>query len=234
MGVEGVFPRTVWQIAGVPLRNTVLHTWIIVAVLTALAGLAYRRYRLWGPSRWQLAIEVLIEYVSELVRSSGGREIPELVPYLSTLITFIAFANLLGLVPILMSPTRDLNTTLALSLISLVSCQVFGIRRRGLGRYLKSFVEPVFVILPLNILGLVSRVLSMSLRLFGNVVAGEIIGAVMFMLLPLLGPLPLTLLGVITSVLQALVFTVLTIVFVVEAMGDDAAEADSASPAHAS
>ena len=87
-----------------------------------------------------------------------------------------------------------------------------------------SFIEPMVIMLPLNLLGQVSRMLSMALRLFGNILASEIIGKVMFMLLPLLGPLPMNFMGIITGVLQSLVFTVLTLVFIVEAMGEETEE----------
>ena len=221
MGIESVFPRILFEVAGIPIKDTVLQTWIVCAVLIALAVSVRRKYRVWQPAKWQLTLEFLIEYVQGLIVDTGGRSIPEIVPYLTTMIGFVAISNLLGLLPVFQAPTRDLNTTLALSLVSLGSIQFFGIQRRGLKRHLMSFVEPVFILLPLNLLGLFSRVLSMALRLFGNVVAGEIIGAVIFMLAPVLAPLPLALLGGITSVLQALVFTVLTLVFLVEAMGED-------------
>jgi len=147
----------------------------------------------------------------------GGKSIRDIVPYLTTMITFIAIANLLGLLPTLRAPTRDLNTTAALAAVSLASVQYYGIRKRGFKTYLASFFEPVFILFPLNISGQISRTFSMAVRLFGNVVAGEIIGAVMFLLLPALGPLPLSLLSTITGLLQALVFTILTIVFVIDA-----------------
>lgn len=221
MGIESVFPWTVFRVAGLPVRDSVLQTWIVMAALLGVGVFAHGRLRVWDPATWQLAIEYLVEYVETLIVDIGGRAFPELVSYLTTMIAFIAFSNLIGLAPVVYAPTRDLNTTLALSLVSLGSWQVLAIRRRGFGAYLRSFVEPMAAMLPLNLLGLVSRVLSMALRLFGNVIAAEMIGAVMFMLVPVLGPLPLNLLGIITGVLQALVFTVLTLVFAVDAMGAD-------------
>jgi F-type H+-transporting ATPase subunit a len=180
------------------------------------------KVRMFEPRTWQLAVEFLVEYIDELIRDLAGRAMPELVPYLCTMIVYIVIANLVGLVPLFLAPTRDLNTTAALSLVSLGSTQYYGIKARGFKGYMRSYIEPVAFMLPLNLLGQFSRVLSMSLRLFGNVLAAEIIGAVMFMLIPVLSPLPLNLLGMITGVLQALVFTVLTLVFVVDAVGIEA------------
>ena len=221
MGIDSVFPSTWFTVLGIPIKDTVVQTWIVMAVLAGLTLWARQRYRVWEPEAWQLALEYLIEYIEGLIRSISGRVITELVPFLTTMISFIAIANLLGLVPTFQAPTRDLNTTIALSCVSYGATQYFGWKKKGLRRHLKSFIEPVALMLPLNILGQLSRVLSMALRLFGNVVAGEVIGAVFFMLLPVLSPLPMNLLGMITSVLQALVFSVLTLVFVADAMGTD-------------
>ncbi len=221
MGIQAIFPKTLFTIGNVPIKDTVLQTWIVVAVLVGLAYWTRNRYRAWDPKSWQLVVETLVNYVEDLIVDIGGHTIPELVPYLTTMIGFITIANLLGLLPLFQAPTRDLNTTIALALVSLGSSYALAIRSRGVVGWLKSFIEPVVFILPLNLLGHVSRVASMSLRLFGNVVAGEIIGGVMFMLLPLLAPLPMNLLMSITGVLQALVFTVLTLVFMIDAMGEE-------------
>jgi len=217
VSLENVFPHTLFYIGHLPIRDTVVHTWIIVGALCTFAVWAKNRFRTWHPKRWQLLVEYLIEYVESLVIDMGGKSIRDIVPYLTTMITFIAIANLLGLLPTLRAPTRDLNTTAALAAVSLASVQYYGIRKRGFKTYLASFFEPVFILFPLNISGQISRTFSMAVRLFGNVVAGEIIGAVMFLLLPALGPLPLSLLSTITGLLQALVFTILTIVFVIDA-----------------
>ena len=221
MGIESVFPRTLFFIGPVPIRDTVLQTWIVVIVLAALAFWTSKKHSAWEPGRWQLALEAVYEYVENLIANTSGRPIPEIVPFLTTMISFVAISNLLGLLPLFQAPTRDLNSTLALSLISLGAVQVYGIRRKGLMGQLHSFIEPVAFMLPMNILGLISRTLSMTLRLFGNVIAGEIITGVLLMLMPVLAPLPFTLLGMLTGALQALVFTVLTLVFVAEAMGTE-------------
>ncbi|NLG27461.1 MAG: F0F1 ATP synthase subunit A [Chloroflexi bacterium] len=217
-GIQAVFPQTL-KILGLPIRNTVLQTWIVMVALLGLAAWARPRLRVWRPKRWQVAVEWLVDYIENMMRDMGGKPVPEITHYLVTLIAFVAIANLLGLLPALNAPTRDLNTTLALSAVSLGACYLVGIRRRGFVGWLRSFVEPVFILLPLNIISDVSRVASMALRLFGNVIAGELIGAVIFSLVPVLAPLLMNALGSITGVLQALVFTILTFVFMLESMG---------------
>ena len=228
MGIDSVFPKVLFSVFGVPVRDSVLHTWIVMVVLVGLAFVVRDKYRAWDPPKWQLAIEFVVEYIDDLVVSIAAKPLPELIPLLTTMIVFIAIANLLGLLPIFQAPTRDLNTTIALSLVSLVATQYFGIRRRGLKGYWESLASPIFMV-ALSLLGWASRLMSMSLRLFGNIMAGEVIGGVMFMLLPVLGPLPMSLLGAITSVLQALVFTVLTLVFTVDAMGTEDASSSQLS-----
>jgi F-type H+-transporting ATPase subunit a len=208
----------VFEIGPIAITTTLLTTWLVVAMLSVLAVIVHRRFRVWEPDLWQLTIEYVVEYVENLIADTVGRALPDAVSYLTTMICFIALANLLGVLPLLQAPTSDLNTTMALSLVSLGSTHYYGVRHRGLKAQLLSFFEPVAILLPLNIIGQLSRMFSMALRLFGNVVAGEIIGATMFMLLPALAPLPLNMLGMITGLLQALVFTVLTVVFVVDAM----------------
>ena len=226
MSIDGLFPHPVLYIHGIPINDTVLQALLIVVVLGAFAIVTSRRYRAWGPRPWQLAVEYLVETIENLIRDTAGRPLPELVPFLTTMILFIGVSNILGIFPLLQAPTRDLNTTMALSVVALGSWIYFGVRANGLGGYLHTFIEPVFLMMPLNVLGYFSRLLSMTLRLFGNIVAAETIGAVLFALVPVLGPLPLTLLGLITSVLQALVFTMLTFVFIVDAMGQEEELAD--------
>jgi len=220
--IRAIFPHTL-KILGLPIRDTVLQTWVVVAILLGLAAWARPRLRLWQPRGWQMVVEWLIDYVEDLVRNMGGVPEAQMTSYLVTLIVFVVLSNLLGLLPTMRAPTRDLNTTVALAMISLGSCYFYGIRERGFWSWLRSFVEPVPVLLPLNVLNDVMRVVSMALRLFGNIIAGEMLSAVMYMLVPLVAPLLFNALGAVTGVLQALVFTILTIVAVLQAMGKDEA-----------
>jgi len=218
VGIEAAFPQVVLTIGDLPIRDSVFYTWVILVVVTLASIIAYRRYRAANPGTWQLAIEYVVEYVEGLIHDTIGRTLPSTVPYLTTMIVYIALCNVMGLIPALRSPTRDINTTAALSIISLISTQYFGATKRGIKGQALSIFEPVALMAPLNLISLLSRTLSMALRLFGNVIAGEIVGLTMFSLVPLLVPLPMNLLSMITGLLQALVFTVLTIVFVADAM----------------
>jgi F-type H+-transporting ATPase subunit a len=218
VGIEGVFPRTLFYIGSMPIKDSVFYTWVIILGLVAASVVGYRRYRAVNPPGWQVAIEFAMDYVDSLVTDAVGKTLPQTVPYLTAMLVYIAVCNLMGLVPLMRSPTRDINTTAALSIISFLSTEFYGAQHRGIKAQLLSHFEPMVLLFPLNLIGSLSRILSMALRLFGNVIAGEIVGATIFMLVPVLAPLPLNLLGMITGVLQALVFTVLTISFIGDAM----------------
>lgn len=219
MGIQDIFPKTLFTIYGIPIKDTVVHTSIVVAILSGLAILASNNFRAWNPPKWQLLLEYIVEYIESLIDNMGGRILPDVVSFLTTMIIFIVIVNLLGIVPGFQAPSRSINTTAAFSLVSLVATQYFGVKRQGGIGHLKNLASPV-IMLPMNLLGMVSRTLSLALRLFGNIIAAEIVVAVFFMLLPVLGPIPMTFLVMLTSVLQALVFTVLTLVYIVEATGN--------------
>jgi len=221
VGIESILSRTLFEVGGIPIKDTVVHAWLVTAVLLGLAAWVRNKFRAWEPEKWQLAVETVVAYVENLIIGAGGRPLPQAVSYLTTMISFIAIANLLGLLPGLKTPTRDLNSTAALALVSLGSWQFFSISKRGFKGYLRSFIEPNAIMLPFILMGQFSRTLAMALRLFGNVMAGEMIGGIVFMLLPVLAPLPFYLLSSLMGVLQALVFTVLTIAFIIDAMGGE-------------
>lgn len=215
-GITDVFPKTEFLVLGLPVRDSIVHSWIIAVVLLAGAAWAHGRLRTWEPRPWQLGIEYFYDYVTTLVRDMGGRALPEVIPLIATMLAYIGIANLLGILPVLQAPTRDINVSAALSIVSLGAVWYFGIKERGAIAYLRQFINP------LNLIGEVSRALSMSLRLFGNIMSGELIGAVVFSLVPPLAPILLNALNMITSVIQALVFAVLTLVFIVNATGTQA------------
>jgi F-type H+-transporting ATPase subunit a len=203
--MKGLFPEVVFTVAGIPIRDTVISTWLMILLIVALMYGLRRRY--------PAALEMLVEFILDTVSGVMGRPAAPYLSLLGTLAMFIAVANLLGLVPVLQAPTRDINTPLALALIVFVSVHFYGIRERGLLKYLRGMADPIFL-LPLDLIGQLSRTLSLTLRLFGNVLSSELIVAVVFSLLPLIAPLPLVAFGILTGVLQAYIFTVLAAVYV--------------------
>jgi F-type H+-transporting ATPase subunit a len=142
-----------------------------------------------------------------------GRPAEPYLPFLGALAIFIAFSNIIGVVPLVVTPTRDINTPLALALTVFFSVHYFGIRAKGAVGYLKGLASPIFM-LPLEAISQLSRTLSLTLRLFGNIISTELIVAVIFTLVPLLVPLPLVGFSMFTGLLQAYIFTALATVYI--------------------
>ncbi|MBC7263137.1 MAG: F0F1 ATP synthase subunit A [Chloroflexi bacterium] len=216
--MEPVFTRVVFTIplfGGIPVRDTVVTTWIIMVMLSGLAFLLGRRR--------PFLLEVVVDLLLDLITGMMGRPAASYLPLLGTLAIFIATANLIGIIPSIplpggtifpiVAPTRDINTPLALALTIFCAVYYYGFRTHGVCGYVKKLASPVFM-LPLELISQVSRTLSLSLRLFGNVLSGELIVAVVAMLAPLIVPLPLQVFTMITGVLQSYIFTTLATVYI--------------------
>jgi len=203
--MEDFFPQVVFTIFDIPVRDTVVSTWIMMVIILGAAAVAGRR--------WPAALEMLVDFLIDTISSVMGRPAGPYLPFLGTLAIFIAAANIIGIVPLAVSPTRDINTPVALALIVFLSVYYFGIRAKGLWGYFKDLASPIFV-LPIELISHVSRTLSLTLRLFGNIVSTELIVAVVFALVPLFVPLLLVAFSMLTGVLQAYVFTVLAATYI--------------------
>jgi F-type H+-transporting ATPase subunit a len=190
------------------LRDTVVSTWIMMAVVV-VAVLIIRR-------RWPIVLEWLVEFLDGTVASTIGRPTDIYLPFLGTLVLFLAVANIFGIVPSTVTPTRDISTPAAMALIVLVAVNYFGIRAKGGLGYLRHLTSPVFM-LPLELIGQLSRTLSLTLRLFGNIVSTELVVAVIYALVPPIMPLPVIILGMFTGVLQSYIFIVLTTSYIASA-----------------
>jgi F-type H+-transporting ATPase subunit a len=198
------------------LTEPVVTTWALVAVAGLGAWLLTRRPR---TGKVQAVLEVSVSAVAGQIQEVIGADPGPYLPLLGTLFFFLATANLSGIVPGLRAPTASLETTAALATVVFFSVHYYGIRIRGLKRYLKSFLEPSAIMLPINILAQVTRTFSLMIRLFGNVMSGEFVIALLLALAGLLVPLPLMALEMLTGLVQAYIFTVLAAVFVGAAVG---------------
>lgn len=202
--MEGMFPEVVFRVFGIPIRDTVISTWIMIAII---AGAAYAI-----APRWPAVLEMLVDFVTDSVSSSMSGPVAPYMALLGTLTIFIAVASSLGVVPVLVSPTRDINTPLALALVVFLAIHYYGIRAKGLGGYLKHVATPIYA-LPMEIIGQFSRTLSLTLRLFGNVISTELIVVVVTSLVPLFVPLIIIAFAMFTGALQAYIFTILAAVY---------------------
>ena len=217
--------------AGSPLTSTVLFhlgpvaitrpvvtTWAIMLMLVAACRLMTRRLQM-RPAGRQALLETAIAGIVAQIEDVIRKDARPFLPLLGTLFLFLVVANLSGVVPGVQSPTAKLETPAALALIVFFSVHYFGIRARGWRGYLASFAEPKLIMLPLNILSEVTRTFSLMMRLFGNVMSGEFVIALVVALAGLFVPVPLMVLEVLVGIVQAYIFTVLAAVFIGAAVG---------------
>jgi F-type H+-transporting ATPase subunit a len=217
-----------WQVGSLKLHGQVFITsWIVIGTLLIASIIATRNIQ-----RVPQGLQNLMEYALEFVRSIAKNQIGEKeyrpwVPFIGTLFLFIFVSNWSGaLIPWrlihlpegeLAAPTSDINTTVALALLTSLAYFYAGFSKRGLG-YFSKYVEPTPVLLPIAILEDFTKPLSLSFRLFGNILADELVVAVLVLLVPLFVPVPVMLLGLFTSAIQALVFSTLAAAYIHEAM----------------
>lgn len=212
--------ETLFHLGPVPISRAVATTWIIMAILTLAAWAGTRRAgRSGGGGLWQSALEVFVETVETQVRAVLMRDPWPYMPLLGTLFLFVVFANLSAVVPGLRPPTGRIETPAALGLIVFLSTHVYGIRVRGAGGYLRRFLHPSPLLLPLNLLGEVTRIVSLMVRLFGNMMSHEFVIAIIVYLAGALIPVPFMVLGILIGIIQAYIFTILATVYIGAAIG---------------
>jgi len=170
-----------------------------------------------NPSRWQVLLEILVTGIEEQIKEVGLPQPRKYLGFLGTLFLFVATASLCTLIPGYEPPTGSLSTTAALALCVLVAVPVFGIAEQGMGGYLKSYVEPTFIMLPFNIISELSRTLALAVRLFGNMMSGAMIIAILLTITPFVFPIIMTLLGLLTGMVQAYIFSILAAVYIAAA-----------------
>jgi F-type H+-transporting ATPase subunit a len=208
--LESITPQVVFYLFGLPIKSTIIATWVSMVVII----LAFILMNTFKPD----LAEMIVTFLSNLISDIMNIDSPEpYLPLIGTLAIFITVANTSGIIPILVSPTSDINTAIALSLVVFFAVYYYGIRSKGVLKYLKELASPIFL-LPLEIVGQLSRTLSLSLRLFGNVLSGELIASILLSLVPLFVPLPMMGLSMLLGILQAYVFTALASVYVASAI----------------
>jgi F-type H+-transporting ATPase subunit a len=198
----------------------VVTCWAIMAVFTAAAWLLTRRLSL-RPDRRQALLELIVTGISGQIREVVGNDASPFMPLLGTLFLFLVASNLSGLLPGVQAPTSRIETPAALALIVFASVHYFGIRAKGLVGYLAGFARPKLIMLPFNLVSEVTRSFSMMVRLFGNVMSGEFVIALVVALAGLFVPIPLMALEILVGLVQAYIFTVLATVFIAAAVGKD-------------
>ncbi|MGO9170910.1 MAG: F0F1 ATP synthase subunit A [Rhodomicrobium sp.] len=210
---------TLFHLGPVAITRPVVTTWVIMLALSVLCWLMTRRLQI-RPGGGQALLEIIVTGIERQIEDVIRKDARPFLPVLGTLFIFLVTANLSGLLPGAEAPTATLETPAALALIVFLSVHYFGIRARGLRGYLASFAKPKLIMLPLNILSEITRTFSLMLRLFGNIMSGEFVIALILAMAGLFVPIPLMALEVLVGLVQAYIFTVLAAVFIGAAAGD--------------
>jgi F-type H+-transporting ATPase subunit a len=207
-----------WQSGLFKLNATIVYTWVLMVVLTLGSLLVTRKLSTTlTRSRWQNLLEIVVIGIEGQIADVGLREPRKYMGFLGTLFLFVAMAALFTVFPGYEPPTASLSTTVALALCVLVAVPLFGMADQGLGGYLKSYVEPTVVMLPFNIISEVSRTLALAVRLFGNMMSGAMIIAILLTITPFIFPIFMTVLGLLTGMVQAYIFSILAAVYIAAA-----------------
>jgi F-type H+-transporting ATPase subunit a len=217
MSLKDISPDTVlfWQRGVLSLNATILFTWIIMALLTLVSWLVTRNLSTATQiSRWQNLLEVLVSNMRNQIREVSQQEPDRYLPFIGTLFLFIAVSNLLAIIPGYIPPTGSLSTTAALAICVFVAVPVFGILDQGLRGYLKRYIRPTAFMLPFHVIGELSRTLALAVRLFGNMMSGVKIVAILLAIAPLFFPIFMYALGLLTGLIQAYIFAILAMVYI--------------------
>ena len=213
--------KTVFTIpvfGGIPVAESIVVTWIIMAVLVLLSVILVRNLKVENVGRKQLLLETGISFLYDFFYGILGEKGKRYITYLMTVVLYIGIANIIGLCGF-KSPTKDLNVTVALAVMSIVLIEYSGIHAKGSKKWLKSFAEPIAIVAPINVLELFIRPLSLSMRLFGNVLGSFVVMELLKIVMPILLPIPFSIyFDIFDGFIQPYVFVFLTALFMKEKM----------------
>ena len=202
---------------GIPIPESVVVTWCIMAFVVVVSIIFTRNLKI-VPKRPQLYVEALVGFINSFFESVLGEEGKKFIPYLGTVLIYLGCSNVIGIFGIT-PPTKDLNTTAALAIMSIVLIEFGGLFAKGPKKWLKSFAEPIAIVAPINVLEIFIRPLSLCMRLFGNILGGFIVMELIKIVVPLFVPIPFSFyFDVFDGLIQAYIFVFLTSLFLKEAI----------------
>ncbi|HUI19876.1 MAG TPA: F0F1 ATP synthase subunit A [Methylocella sp.] len=211
-----------WRYGFVNLNSTIVTTWGLMLVLWLGALLITRGLQTeLTLSRWQGGLEIIVTAMIKQIEEAGLRQPEKYLGFLGTLFLFIATAALATILPGYESPTGSLSTTAALAICVFVAVPVFGIAEQGLRSYLGSYLKPTFIMLPFNVISELTRTLALAVRLFGNMMSGTMILAILLTIAPLIFPIVMSALGLLIGMVQAYIFSILATVYIAAATRKD-------------
>jgi F-type H+-transporting ATPase subunit a len=207
-----------WRFGLLKLNVTIVMTWLLMLLLAGGSALITRRLSSGIIiSRWQSMLEIIVTMARRQIEEIGLQGPEKYLPYIATLFLFIASANLCTVIPGFVPPTGSLSTTTALALSVFVAVPLFGIAQSGLKSYMKSYAEPTFIMLPFNIISEFTRTMALAVRLFGNMMSGVMIIGILLTISPLVFPVIMNILGLLTGMVQAYIFSILATVYIAAA-----------------
>lgn len=208
-----------WEYGFINLNLTIVTTWAIMLVLAIVSWWITRNLKKdLQISRWQSLLEIVVITINNQIEEIGISKPSKYIGFIGTLFLFIASSNLFVILPWYQAPTGSISTTIALAVCVFLAVPFFGISEKGIKDYLKSYVQPTIIMLPFNLIGEVSRTLALAIRLFGNIMSGGIIVAILLSVAPLLFPIIMNALGLLTGMVQAYIFSILAAVYIAAAV----------------
>jgi F-type H+-transporting ATPase subunit a len=207
-----------WEHGFIQINLTIVTTWVIILVMSLASWLVTRNLKTdIRISRWQCILEMIVTTLKEQIKDIGLDKPEKFIGFIGTLFLFIVISNVCIIFPGYQAPTGSLSTTVALAISVFLAVPFFGIAETGLLTYLKTFIQPTFIMLPFNIINEFSRTLALAVRLFGNVMSGGMIVSILLSIAPLIFPVLMTILGLITGIVQAYIFGILATVYIAAA-----------------
>lgn len=207
-----------WQHGFVKINGTIAFTWGLMFLLAVGSFLITRKLAITeARSRWQNTLEIIVTQIEMQIEDIGMPHPENYIGFIGTILLFVGSASLLTVIPGFEPPTGSLSTTAALAISVFIAVPYFGIKEQGVGTYLKSYIQPSIIMLPFNLISEVSRTLALAIRLFGNMMSGGMIVAILLTITPFIFPVVMTLLGLLTGMVQAYIFTILAAVYIAAA-----------------
>lgn len=207
-------PEVLFTVFSIPITQSTFFSWVVMLVLAAFSFVFTRNLKT-IPTGAQHIVELIVDGIDSLVISHLGDSGRVYTPFIITVALFVFTANVIGLIPGCESPTQDLSVTFTLALIVLIAAHVNEIKVKGFAAYIKGYFSPYWIMFPLNVIGELSKVLSHSFRLYGNIFGGAVILNILYMFIPYVVPVPIMLwFGVFMGAIQAFVFTLLALTYI--------------------
>jgi F-type H+-transporting ATPase subunit a len=210
-----------WQYGFITINLTLVTTWALILVLVIAARLLTRKLKTdIHISHGQCILEMIVTGINDQIKDVGLSKPEKYIGFIGTLFLFIGIANLCIIFPGYTPPTASLSTTVALALCVFIAVPYFGINKSGLKGYLRSYLQPTFIMLPFNLISEISRTLALAVRLFGNIMSGGLIVAILLSVSPFVFPIIMSALGLLTGTVQAYIFGILATVYITAAVHD--------------